>query len=281
MVELTAEMVVDGRLPSDPQVSPDGRHVAFVVAPVGRRGEHAQRAIWLAPADGAGRARRFSGGAANDHLPRWSPDGAWLYFLSDRDERGKAQLHRLRRDGGEAERLTDWKAGLAGYAPLPGGQTVAVWAADPETEEEERRREERDDADVFGEHWQRQRLHLLDLATRELRPLSTTENGLQERHVAEVAPSADGDRLALITWPTPELDNSSYDADLRLLDPRDGEARVVCALPSGGGSPTWSRDGRRLYYLARARAAGVVGLGIFGVDLQEGVPRLLTEQLSA
>ncbi len=98
---------------------------------------------------------------------------------------------------------------------------------------------------------------------------------------AEVAPAPDGGRLALITWPTPELDNSSYDADLRLLDPRDGRTRVVCALPSGGGSPAWSRDGRRLYNLAGARAGGVAGRGVFAVDLEEGVPRLLMEHLSA
>jgi hypothetical protein len=37
--ELTAELVVDGVVPSQPVISPDGCWVSYVVAPVGRRAE--------------------------------------------------------------------------------------------------------------------------------------------------------------------------------------------------------------------------------------------------
>jgi hypothetical protein len=49
--ELTAELVADGEVPSQPAVSPDGCWVAYVVAPVGRRGERRMSALWVAAAD--------------------------------------------------------------------------------------------------------------------------------------------------------------------------------------------------------------------------------------
>src|SRR4051794_32159401 len=116
---LTAEMIVDGRVPDDPQLSPDGRFVAFTVATAARREEYPQSAIWLARTDHAMPPRQLTTGVANDTHPRWSPDGTWLYFLSDRAKRDKAQLQRLALAGGEAEALTDWKAGIESFAPLP------------------------------------------------------------------------------------------------------------------------------------------------------------------
>src|SRR5438552_14176275 len=100
MSELTAQMIVDGLVPADPQIAPDGRHVAFVVAPLGRRDEHPQSAIWLARTDGSAPPRQITAGTANDRAPCWSPDGETLYFLSDRSERGKAQLYCLPLGGG-------------------------------------------------------------------------------------------------------------------------------------------------------------------------------------
>jgi Tol biopolymer transport system component len=119
--KLSAEMVVDLLVVSDPRVSPDGEFVAFVVVPMGRRGEHPEAAVWLAPTDSSAPARKLTAGTANDRAPRWSPDGCWLYFLSDRAERGKAQLYRLpAREGSEAEALTAWKPGVEGASsPSP------------------------------------------------------------------------------------------------------------------------------------------------------------------
>jgi len=135
LTELTAEMVVDQLVPLDPRISPDGVLVAFVVTPMGRRGEHPEGAIWLVPSDGSEGARRLTSRTANDHSPRWSPDDRWLYFLS---ERGKAQLHRIpARKSGEAEPLTQWTAGIEGFVPLADNKTVTLLAKDePGTHEE-------------------------------------------------------------------------------------------------------------------------------------------------
>src|SRR5258708_20036001 len=88
---------------SDVQISPDGRTVAFVVgAPVKVDTPSPKSQIWLAPLAG-GPAREFTAGPRTDYAPRWSPDGQTLAFLSDRGEKGTAQIHLLSRNGGEAQ----------------------------------------------------------------------------------------------------------------------------------------------------------------------------------
>jgi len=68
--ELAAELVVDGAVPSQPAVSPDGCWVAYVVAPVGRGGERCLYAIWLAAADGSSLPWKLTAGTAADSDPR-------------------------------------------------------------------------------------------------------------------------------------------------------------------------------------------------------------------
>ncbi|HTS96914.1 MAG TPA: S9 family peptidase, partial [Streptosporangiaceae bacterium] len=140
---LTAELVVDGAAPQQPAVSPDGRWVAYVVAPVGQLGERRLSALWTAAADGSSPPRQLTAGTAADSGPCWAPDSASLFFLSDRA--GSAQLHRIRIDGGEAESLTEWEGEIYDFCPLADGR-VAVVAADEPTEEDQRKRAERDDA---------------------------------------------------------------------------------------------------------------------------------------
>src|SRR4051794_20994291 len=70
----------------DPRVSPDGSRVAFVVALATREGEHPTSSIWMVAVNGAAPARRFTVSGGADTAPRWSPDGRWLAFLSDRAE---------------------------------------------------------------------------------------------------------------------------------------------------------------------------------------------------
>ena len=272
---LTPEMIVDSLIPSEPQLSPDGRFVAFTVAPLGRREVERQSAVWLAATAGDTPPRRITAGVVQDHLPQWAPDGTWLYFLSDRAKRGTAQLHRLSLAGGEAEALTDWRSGIGGYTPLPDGRCVALLATDPPTEEHERRERERDDAAVYGADWPRARLRLLDLATRELRTVA----GLDSEHVALVAPTHGADRLAVVTWPTPELDDHAREGRLWLVALDTATARPLGAAPAGTRQLIWVADDRHLCALASAAPDGVAGTAIFVIDSATGAARRLTDGL--
>src|ERR1700677_4056328 len=132
--KLTAESVVDGVVPSQPLISPDGRWVAYVVAPVGRREERRVCAVWVAAVDGSSPPVKLTAGTAADSRPRWAPDSASVFFLSDRA--GSRQLHRIRLDGGEAEVLTDWRGEISDAQPLADDPLVAVVAPDEPTEQD-------------------------------------------------------------------------------------------------------------------------------------------------
>ena len=78
---------------ADPQIAPDGRHVAFV-----RKSFHAKQArtseIWITTALGAQRSEPLTAGP-RDSMPRWSPDGSSLLFVSAK-EKAAPQLALLR-----------------------------------------------------------------------------------------------------------------------------------------------------------------------------------------
>ena len=72
MVELTAETIVDQTFPNDVRLSPDGKQVAYTLAPRSKKEEYGTSAIWIASTERAGQTRQFTAGEAHDQHPRWS-----------------------------------------------------------------------------------------------------------------------------------------------------------------------------------------------------------------
>ncbi len=136
--KITSHDLYKLRFLRDPQVSPDGRRVAFVLSTVDRADNRYRSTIWQLPLAG-GVAQQVTGGPKNDGRPRWSPDGRWLAFLSDRGEAGpqqesagggKPQLWLLPADGlGEARQLTFMRLGVAEFVWSPDSQCICFVAA--------------------------------------------------------------------------------------------------------------------------------------------------------
>ena len=79
---------------SNPQVSPDGRVLAFVQRETDMDANKGRTSLWLLDlADPAAEPQRATGVPANDSSPRWAPDSHTLYFLSNRS--GSSQVWRL------------------------------------------------------------------------------------------------------------------------------------------------------------------------------------------
>src|SRR6478672_11229339 len=64
----------------DPQVSPDGKWVAYTVSSVDAAADKSDTDVWMASWDGARQLRMTSSPEA-ENAPRWSPDGRYLSFL--------------------------------------------------------------------------------------------------------------------------------------------------------------------------------------------------------
>jgi len=106
----------------DPQLSPDGRMVAFVHMQPEEDGNTYRRSIWLAPADGSQPPQALTR-SGKDHSPRWSPDGSQVVFVSGRD--GSPQLYVMPVTGGEARPLTRMVGGASSPRWSPDGRWIA------------------------------------------------------------------------------------------------------------------------------------------------------------
>src|SRR5262245_16657023 len=108
---------------SDPQISPDGRLVAFVVSAVDLDANKRRTDLWLSGIDGPN-GRRLTQHEANDSSPRWSPDGRWIFFLSARSK--SSQIWRIAPDGGEAQPVTALPLDVGSFTFSPDGTSIAL-----------------------------------------------------------------------------------------------------------------------------------------------------------
>src|SRR4249919_4225826 len=105
---------------SDPQVSPDGAWVAYVVTSNDRGAEEARSAVWMVSWDGSQRLP-LTAAADGTEKPRWSPDGRYLAFMATPAGSDKAQIMLLDRRGGNARQLTSVAGDIGAYAWAPDG----------------------------------------------------------------------------------------------------------------------------------------------------------------
>jgi dipeptidyl aminopeptidase/acylaminoacyl peptidase len=117
----------------DPQLSSDGQWVAYTVDKSSLKTDKNESRIWMIPASGGDALPMTAEGASSSH-PRWSPDGKFLAFLSERNE-GKTQVWLLNRKGGEAQQLTDTAQDVEDFAWSPDGRSMVLVLRDPTTEE--------------------------------------------------------------------------------------------------------------------------------------------------
>ncbi len=114
---ITLDDLAKLRSVGDPQVSPDGKWVAYTVGTVDAEKDRRDTDLWMASWDGSQQIRLTATPDSGETMPRWSPDGRYLAFLSargDEEEKKKgSQVWLLNRAGGEAQKLTDIKGGIS------------------------------------------------------------------------------------------------------------------------------------------------------------------------
>ena len=95
-----------------PAISPNGQQVAYTIRETNWDENAYETEIWIGEA-ATGQSRQVTNAKKSSSQPAFSPDGAWLGFISDRD--GKRQVYRIALRGGEAEKLTSTDDGVNNF----------------------------------------------------------------------------------------------------------------------------------------------------------------------
>jgi dipeptidyl aminopeptidase/acylaminoacyl peptidase len=121
----TVEDLVTLKRVSDPQLSPDGRRIAYVERETDMEANKGRTSLWLLDLTRAGaKPVRLTDGKGNDSSPRWASDSRTLYFLSERS--GASQVWRLSLASGEARRVTDYPLEVGSFKVSPRGDALAL-----------------------------------------------------------------------------------------------------------------------------------------------------------
>jgi dipeptidyl aminopeptidase/acylaminoacyl peptidase len=257
---------------SDPQVSPDGRWVAFTVQSVDVGQNSRSRQVWIVPVLG-GNPRQLTSEGDNDS-PRWSPDSRRIAFVSTRG--GSSQIWMMDADGSAQRQVTRLASEASGAVWSPDGKFLLFTSqVYPECNADDacnaRRIEEESKSKVKARiyttllyrHWNqwqgKRRSHLLvvppeggparDLTPGfkfDVPPFSLSGGG-------DYAVSPDGKEVVYAA----NLDEdqaTSTNWELYTVPVEGGEAKKISTSPGADASPKYSPDGKWLAWRMQARA---------------------------
>jgi dipeptidyl aminopeptidase/acylaminoacyl peptidase len=255
-------------------ISPDGRNVAFTVSAPNWKDNRFEEQIWISRA-GEPPFQLTVSGKWNNSAPRWSADGQWLGFLSDRGN-GR-QVYIIRAAGGEARRVTNIKDGVNDFAWSPVAMDVAFTATGPLSKEMTARQKAYGEFTIEGSDFRPARLWITaadtnlshgdseacdrsdsteeraDSTPRQC-PSSPAARVLTAQHtfsVGDFAWSPDGRQIAFAHTPDPRL-SSSGQSDISVLDVASGSTHALVTSPGPDTDPVWSPDGKWILYSTAA-----------------------------
>jgi dipeptidyl aminopeptidase/acylaminoacyl peptidase len=254
---------------SDPQLSPDGRQLLYVLARADWKANRRMGQVWRVNADGTG-AVQLTTGADDASSPRWSPDGTTIAFVARRAS-PQAQIHLLSNGGGEARRLTRHATGVANPTWSPEGAFIYFTADDPKTDEERARDAERDDVYAFGEGFKQEHLWRVRVANGEEERLTSGDYSIQAYEL-----SRDGRQIAVNRAPGP-LQEDSASGDVGLMEATGREIRRLAGPTFREGGAELSPDNSRVLFRAHAneRLEGYYNDRLFLIPANGGAHRAL------
>jgi dipeptidyl aminopeptidase/acylaminoacyl peptidase len=285
----------------DPQLSPDGQWIAYVVGFDDVKKDKTEADLWMVSWDGSQQVRLTSA-PGRERTPRWSPDGKYLAFIASRDTddddddkdapKKGPQVWLLNRAGGEAQRLTDVKGGVSDYAWSPDSKRLVLAVDDPDPADEpdkiegwkrktkppiviDRYHFKADDGGYLGKL--RTHLSLFDVASRKIETLTS---GTSDEESPAWSP--DGSLIVFVSNRTPDPDRNT-DTNIYVIEAKTGASPRQLTTFDGpdAGDPVFSPDGKWIAYLqgdeTRYYAYSQDKLAI--VPAGGGAPRVLTRTL--
>jgi dipeptidyl aminopeptidase/acylaminoacyl peptidase len=260
-----------------PRLSPDGQRVAYLVTSTDWAQDAFVSQLWLRDVQ-RGTAVQLTRHDAGVSQVQWSPDGAWLTFVSTRADQ-KPQLFAIAVAGGEPVRLTNAAGGVSSYAWRPDGGAIAFTSTAAAAA-----RRMRDTTlggfDVVRRDYAMQQLYTIDVAAAVTAPQPGTARtpAGASFSVGAFEWSPDGAHIAFSATTVPDL-AFGHTADIHVLTLADGRVRPLVTQPGADNDPHWSPDGTQLVF---SSAMGEVRTSFFRntrlalVGVSGGTPRAIT-----
>ena len=257
---------------SDPNISPDGKLVAYVLTKVDRAQNRRNSSIWMVATDGSRAPWQFTTSPQSSTSPRWSPDGRSLAFLSSRPESTPApapaagaaaagpteaprtQVYLLSMNGGEAKRITNLKNGVSVFRWSPDGtRLVVVSRIGPSDTRGDSRAESRDRSDV--RHYKNtsykfndtgwfddRRTHFWVVEVKSGSAKQITEG--DDWNDSDPQWSPDGTRLAFVSNRTGKDYEENRNTDVWVISAEGGKLTKISDHDEADNQPRWSPDGK-------------------------------------
>jgi dipeptidyl aminopeptidase/acylaminoacyl peptidase len=258
----TADQILSLKRAGSPEISPDGRWVAYTIRETNWDDNNFETEIWLADVS-TGSTRQLTNGKKSSQSPSWAPDGSKLAFISDRTD--KRQIYLISPQGGEGEALTSLEDGVSSFAWSPDGRTIAYTATEPKTAAIKDREKKYGEFQVVEQDHRMTHLFTIDVATRATRTLTSGPFT-----VGRFAWSPDGRSIAFDHTVNPALANGGS-ADISIVTVADASVRALVTQAGPDTHPVWSPDGSRIAFeTAMANPAFFYTNGLIAIVASSG-----------
>lgn len=252
--KITVEDFLKFHYPYEFTVSPDRQKFVYTVKSADFEKSHWQKHLWLLDINES-KSRQLTFRGANDYSPKWSPDGDWVAFLSDRiffnhkgeKIKGIPQLWALPMVGGEAQRFSDLETGVEDYRWSYDGQFIILRASEDKPNKIKNWIKEREqlkfDEIVQDSVYEKKVFWYLNFHTKIIQKIAVCDPGVREFSI-----SHNGNWIVYQTNYSGQFDDEQK-FDLWLLNIQTGEKKQLTNFPGPETDPKFSPDDQWITYI--------------------------------
>jgi dipeptidyl aminopeptidase/acylaminoacyl peptidase len=267
----TIDQALEFQTVSGPALSPDGQRVVYEVSRTNWKDNAFERDLWIA--DREGHAHLLTAQMKSSSGAKWSPDGKWIAFASDRPgqiaetKADTRQIYVIDPMGGEARQVTKLEDGADGYEWGPDSRTIAFTTKDPLSKAQKDRVERYGEYTVIDGDERMTHLWTVDVTAAPVAApakdkTSTSSStappfGVPEAHrltegegfsVQGFSWSKDGTKIAFAASKDPELKNGGT-ATVYVVSVGDRKVTKLVTTPGPHTDPHFSPDGSQVAFV--------------------------------
>jgi len=259
------------------QISPTGKWIAYTVSYGDFKQDAFVNQLYLADVE-TGRTFQLTRGDKSSGNPRWSPDGTWLAFLSNRID-DKNQIFVINPLGGESVQLTKSETAINNFAWSEDGRSIAYLANEPAPPVSKERKEYLGDFEVVRKEYNFSHIWTFQVTDALNGPIvGKQRTKKKEFSVDSFSWSPDGSKIAFSAAINPDL-IQGLTSDIYVLNLADDSIRKIVSQPGPDTGPRWSPDGKQIVFLSAMNRNPFFATNtrLAVVAAEGGTPRSITD----